>query len=147
MAYMKSPKRKHVFTKVDNPRPRTSGHNPIVKVIGAKLVLQKGKPNDRQMRIAKCLVGDETRSILFTARNNQDVPEVYVHQFWESIHKYEKSYMFRMDKKKKFNLNLEIFKDIFQICPRVHGQNFKELPTNEDIVYFFKELVHTGKPR
>nr|GFA03851.1 hypothetical protein [Tanacetum cinerariifolium] len=71
MAYMKSPKRKHVFTKVDNLRPRTSGHNPIVKVIGAKLVLQKGKPDDRQMRIAKCLVGDETRSILFTARNNQ----------------------------------------------------------------------------
>ncbi|GKE66893.1 hypothetical protein Tco_1521054, partial [Tanacetum coccineum] len=45
--------------------------------------------------------------------------------------------------KKKFNLNLEIFKDIFQICPRVHDQNFDELPTDEDIVSFFKELGHT----
>ncbi|GJV27128.1 hypothetical protein Tco_1383576 [Tanacetum coccineum] len=30
-----------------------------------------------------------------------------------------------------------------QICPRVHGQNFDELPTNEDIMSFFKELGHT----
>ncbi|GJQ90896.1 hypothetical protein Tco_0002035 [Tanacetum coccineum] len=50
---------------------------------------------------------------------------------------------FRMDKKKKFDLNLEIFRDIFQIFPRVHGQNFDELPTDEDIVSFFKELGHT----
>ncbi|GJY74591.1 hypothetical protein Tco_0479022 [Tanacetum coccineum] len=50
---------------------------------------------------------------------------------------------FRMDKKKKFDLNLEIFRDIFQICPRVHGQNFDELPTDEVIMSFFKELGHT----
>nr|GEU61341.1 hypothetical protein [Tanacetum cinerariifolium] len=48
-----------------------------------------------------------------------------------------------MHKKKKFDLNLEIFRDIFQICPRVHGQNFNELPTHEDIVSFFKEFGHT----
>ncbi|GKC71351.1 hypothetical protein Tco_1117234 [Tanacetum coccineum] len=73
------------------------------------------------------------------------VPKVYMHQFWDSIHKYDTSYRFRMDKKKKFNLNLEIFKDIFQICPRVHDQNFDELPIDEDIVSFFKELGHTGE--
>ncbi|GKA86126.1 nucleic acid-binding, OB-fold-like protein [Tanacetum coccineum] len=75
MADMKSPKRKLVFTKVDNMRPGTSGHNLIVKVIGAKLVLQKSKPDDHQMQIAECLVGDETGSILFTARNNQATKE------------------------------------------------------------------------
>ncbi|GKD49597.1 hypothetical protein Tco_1278573, partial [Tanacetum coccineum] len=47
--------------------------------------------------------------------------------------------------KKKFDLNLEIFRDIFQICPRVHGQNFDEPPTDEVIVSFFKELGHTGE--
>ncbi|GJT08460.1 hypothetical protein Tco_0842922 [Tanacetum coccineum] len=71
-----------------------------------------------------------------------DVLEVYMHQFWDSIHKYENSYMFKMDKKKKFDLNLEIFRDIFQICPRVYGQNLDELPTDEDIMSFFKELGH-----
>nr|GEV64932.1 putative reverse transcriptase domain-containing protein [Tanacetum cinerariifolium] len=79
-------------------------------------------------------------SVFFTT---VDVPEVYMHQFWDSIHMYENSYRFRMDKNKKFKLNLEIFRDIFQICLRVHGQNFDELPTNEDIVSFFKELGHT----
>ncbi|GJX28230.1 hypothetical protein Tco_0236309 [Tanacetum coccineum] len=77
--------------------------------------------------------------ILITA----DFPEVYMHKFWDSIYKYKNSYRFRMDKKKKFNLNLEIFRDIFQICPRVRGQNFDALPTDEDIVSFFKELGHT----
>ncbi|GKB35912.1 hypothetical protein Tco_0880854, partial [Tanacetum coccineum] len=72
-----------------------------------------------------------------------DVPKVDMHQFWDSIHKYDNSYKFRMDKKKKFDLNLEIFRDIFQIYPRVHGQNFDEHPTDEDIVSFFKELGHT----
>nr|GEU77995.1 putative reverse transcriptase domain-containing protein [Tanacetum cinerariifolium] len=72
-----------------------------------------------------------------------DVPEVYMHQFWDSIHKYDNSDRFKMDKKKKFDLNLEIFGDIFQICPRVHGQNFDELPIDEDIMSFFKELGHT----
>ncbi|GKB58888.1 hypothetical protein Tco_0915074, partial [Tanacetum coccineum] len=47
--------------------------------------------------------------------------------------------------REQFDLNLEIFKDIFQICPRVHGQNFDELPTDEDIVSFFKELCHSGE--
>ncbi|GJX22615.1 retrovirus-related pol polyprotein from transposon TNT 1-94 [Tanacetum coccineum] len=74
-----------------------------------------------------------------------DVLEVHMHQFWDTIHKYENSYRFSMDKKKKFDLNLEIFKDIFQICHRVHGHNFDELPTNEDIMSFFKELGHTGE--
>ncbi|GJT78046.1 nucleic acid-binding, OB-fold-like protein [Tanacetum coccineum] len=71
MADMKLPKRKPVFTKVDNLRPTTSGHNLIVKVVSAKLVLQKGKHDDRQMRIAECLVGDKTGIILFTVRKNQ----------------------------------------------------------------------------
>ncbi|GKC01378.1 hypothetical protein Tco_0987514 [Tanacetum coccineum] len=72
-----------------------------------------------------------------------DVLKVYMHQLWDFIHKYDTSYRFRMDKKKKLDLNLEIFRDIFQICLRVHGQNFNELPTDEDIVSFFKGLVHT----
>ncbi|GKA79405.1 hypothetical protein Tco_0786001 [Tanacetum coccineum] len=51
-----------------------------------------------------------------------DVPEVYMHQFWDSIHKYD---------------------NFLQICPRVHGQKFDEPPTDEVIVSFFKELAHT----
>ncbi|XP_057953166.1 uncharacterized protein At4g28440-like [Malania oleifera] len=67
-------KRKPVFVKVDQLKPGTSGHTLAVKVVNSKTVLQKGRsasqlPN--RSRIAECLVGDETASILFTARNEQ----------------------------------------------------------------------------
>lgn len=74
MAESKSGMRKPVFTKVDQMRPGTNGHNLVVKVVSSKMVLQKGRPDGpqvRQMRIAECLVGDETGTILFTARNEQ----------------------------------------------------------------------------
>ncbi|KAK8699369.1 hypothetical protein V6N13_115457 [Hibiscus sabdariffa] len=68
------PLRKPVFTKVDQLRPGTSGHTLTVKVVSTKMVLQKGRadgPQVRQLRIAECLVGDETGMIIFTARNDQ----------------------------------------------------------------------------
>ncbi|XP_008444320.1 uncharacterized protein At4g28440 isoform X2 [Cucumis melo] len=74
MAESKPGLRKPVFTKVDQLRPGTSGHTLTVKVVNTKMVLQKGRPDGpqaRQMRIAECLVGDETGMIIFTARNDQ----------------------------------------------------------------------------
>lgn len=66
--------RKPIFTKVDQLRPGTNGHNLVAKVVSSKMVLQKGRPDGpqvRQMRIAECLIGDETGTIVFTARNEQ----------------------------------------------------------------------------
>ncbi|GJY87702.1 hypothetical protein Tco_0502330 [Tanacetum coccineum] len=65
-----------------------------------------------------------------------DVPEVYMHQFWDSIYKHDTFYIFKMDKRKRFKLTLEIFRDIFKICPRVQGQDFDALPTDEEIITF-----------
>ncbi|KAF5180418.1 Nucleic acid-binding, OB-fold-like protein [Thalictrum thalictroides] len=67
-------KRKPVFIKVDQLKPGTNGHNLTVKVVTSKTVLQKGRAASqhlRQTRIAECLVGDETGTIVFTARNEQ----------------------------------------------------------------------------
>uniref|UniRef100_A0A0E0KXD6 Single-stranded DNA binding protein Ssb-like OB fold domain-containing protein n=1 Tax=Oryza punctata TaxID=4537 RepID=A0A0E0KXD6_ORYPU len=53
-------------------RPGTHGHNLLLKVVDSKMVLQRGGgPQGRHMRIAECLVGDETGIIVFTARNDQ----------------------------------------------------------------------------
>ncbi|KAJ4974398.1 hypothetical protein NE237_007572 [Protea cynaroides] len=74
MAEAKPGMRKPVFTKVDQLRPGTTGHTLTVKVVSTKMVLQKGRPDGpqvRQMRIAECLIGDETGMIVFTARNDQ----------------------------------------------------------------------------
>ncbi|KAG0465351.1 hypothetical protein HPP92_019515 [Vanilla planifolia] len=74
MAETKPSMRKPVFTKVEQLRPGTNGHTLTVKVVDSKIIKQKGRPDGsqpRQMRIAECLVGDETGMIVFTARNEQ----------------------------------------------------------------------------
>ncbi|EFJ14372.1 hypothetical protein SELMODRAFT_271333 [Selaginella moellendorffii] len=66
--------RKPVFIKVDQLRPGTTGHTLVVKVVSSKMVLRKARPdgqNVRQVRIAECVVGDDTGVIIFTARNEQ----------------------------------------------------------------------------
>ncbi|GJX20339.1 retrovirus-related pol polyprotein from transposon TNT 1-94 [Tanacetum coccineum] len=73
-----------------------------------------------------------------------DVLEVYMHQFWNSVYKHDDFYRFKIDKKKRFKLTLEVFRDIFQICPRVQDQDFDALPIVEDILSFLRDLGHTG---
>ncbi|PQQ15706.1 uncharacterized protein Pyn_33126 [Prunus yedoensis var. nudiflora] len=66
--------RKPVFTKVELLKPETSGHTLVAKVLTSNPVLQKGRSVSqhlRQTRISECLIGDETGTILFTARNDQ----------------------------------------------------------------------------
>ncbi|GJZ02275.1 hypothetical protein Tco_0520236 [Tanacetum coccineum] len=68
-----------------------------------------------------------------------DVPEVYMHQFWNCIYKHDDFYRFKIDKK-RFKLTLEVFKDIFQICPRVPSRDFDALPSEEDTISFLRDL-------
>ncbi|XP_027062291.1 uncharacterized protein At4g28440-like [Coffea arabica] len=77
-------KRKPVFVKVEDLKPGTNGHTLTVKVVSAQAIVNKG-PNAGgggrsssaplssrpRPRIAECLVGDETGTIIFTARNEQ----------------------------------------------------------------------------
>ncbi|CAI0468780.1 unnamed protein product [Linum tenue] len=73
-------KRKPVFVKVDHLKPGTQNHNLIVKVLSFNAVLEKGprpaaaaaaSQRPQKTRIAECLVGDETGTILLKARNEQ----------------------------------------------------------------------------
>ncbi|GKA04063.1 hypothetical protein Tco_0676844, partial [Tanacetum coccineum] len=73
-----------------------------------------------------------------------DVLKVYMHQLWDSVYKHNTFYIL-IDKRKRFKLTLEIFRDIFKICPRVQGQDFDALPNDEEIVSFLRELGHTGE--
>ncbi|GJW45749.1 hypothetical protein Tco_0077395, partial [Tanacetum coccineum] len=52
---------------------------------------------------------------------------------------------FKIDKKKRFKITLEVFRDNFKICPRVQGQDFDALPTDEEIVFFLRDPGHTGE--
>ncbi|GJX13777.1 retrovirus-related pol polyprotein from transposon TNT 1-94 [Tanacetum coccineum] len=75
-----------------------------------------------------------------------EVPEVYMHQFWNTIQKvkYTDAYRFKMDKK-KFRVDTEVFCEILQICRRVLNQDFIALPSEEELVTFIQELGYSGK--
>ncbi|KAI3789709.1 hypothetical protein L2E82_02512 [Cichorium intybus] len=73
-------KRKSVFLKVSDLKPGTTGNTLAVKVLSSTTVLDKKSRNTLSLncrsgtantRIAECLTGDETGTILFTARNAQ----------------------------------------------------------------------------
>ncbi|GKF59423.1 hypothetical protein Tco_0176209, partial [Tanacetum coccineum] len=65
-------------------------------------------------------------------------------QFWFTINKKDSThYRFKIDKK-SYGIDMEVFREIFQICPRLPNQDFDELPSDEEIVSFIKELGHKG---
>ncbi|XP_071717148.1 uncharacterized protein At4g28440-like [Rutidosis leptorrhynchoides] len=59
--------RKPVFITIDDLKSGTTGLTLVVKILSSEIVLQRG----RNVRISKCLVGDQAGTILFTARNDQ----------------------------------------------------------------------------
>jgi len=71
----KPAKRKPVFTKVDQLKPGTNGHTLVAKVLSSDTVVHKPRPssahNIKPTVIAECLIGDDTGTIIFTARNEQ----------------------------------------------------------------------------
>nr|GEU97257.1 hypothetical protein [Tanacetum cinerariifolium] len=71
------------------------------------------------------------------------VPKVCMHQFRDSVYKHDTFYIFKMDKRKRFKLTLEIFRYIMKIFPIVHAQDFDALSTDEEVVSFLRELGHT----
>nr|GEU54944.1 integrase, catalytic region, zinc finger, CCHC-type, peptidase aspartic, catalytic [Tanacetum cinerariifolium] len=46
---------------------------------------------------------------------------------------------------KSYTLNIENFKDMLQICPRLPGQQFKDPLFEEEILSFIRGLGHTGE--
>ncbi|XP_076904752.1 uncharacterized protein At4g28440-like [Bidens hawaiensis] len=59
--------RKLVFIKVDDLKPETDGLTVVVKVVSSEMLVQKG----RNVRIAECLVGDQTGYIVFFLLSTQ----------------------------------------------------------------------------
>nr|GEY70125.1 hypothetical protein [Tanacetum cinerariifolium] len=64
-----------------------------------------------------------------------DVPKIYMQEFWATAMVHHHSKRFKMDNKKHI-VNLENFKEMLHICPRLPGQTFDEAPFEEEILAF-----------
>ncbi|GJR23590.1 hypothetical protein Tco_0972117 [Tanacetum coccineum] len=73
-----------------------------------------------------------------------DVLEIYLHQFWFTINKKDlTAYRFKIDKK-RYIIDMEVFREIFQICLKLSNQEFDALPSDEEIFSIIKEHGHKG---
>ncbi|GJR58736.1 hypothetical protein Tco_1500898, partial [Tanacetum coccineum] len=74
-----------------------------------------------------------------------EVPEIYMHQFWNTIKKIGKTYAYEFKLgKKKCRVDTEVFREILQICSRLPNQDFVELPSEDVLLSFIKELGYSG---
>nr|GFB82528.1 hypothetical protein [Tanacetum cinerariifolium] len=58
------------------------------------------------------------------------VPEIYMQEFWATATVHQHSIRFKMDTRKHI-VDLEAFREMLHISPRVPGQSFDELPFEE----------------
>ncbi|GKD11166.1 hypothetical protein Tco_1190851 [Tanacetum coccineum] len=75
-----------------------------------------------------------------------EVKEIYMHQFWHTITKSKNSssYKFKLDKK-KCTIDVEVFRNIIQICPGLPNQEFVVPPSlDPEIVSFFNKFGYKG---
>nr|GEY13279.1 hypothetical protein [Tanacetum cinerariifolium] len=63
------------------------------------------------------------------------VLEIYMQEFWATATVHHHSVRFKMDKKKHI-VNLESFREMLHICPRLPNQPFVEPPFEEEILAF-----------
>nr|GEV15579.1 hypothetical protein [Tanacetum cinerariifolium] len=70
-----------------------------------------------------------------------DVPEIYMQEFWATATVHHHSICFKMNNKKRI-VNLEYFREMLHICPRIPNQTFDELSFEEEILAFMRNLGH-----
>nr|GEZ78697.1 hypothetical protein [Tanacetum cinerariifolium] len=75
-----------------------------------------------------------------------DVPEIYMQEFWATAMLHHNSIRFKMDTKKSI-LDLEAFREMLHISPRIPSQSFVELPFEEEILDSLKFLGHSHEIR
>ncbi|GJV97664.1 retrovirus-related pol polyprotein from transposon TNT 1-94 [Tanacetum coccineum] len=73
-----------------------------------------------------------------------DVSEIYMQEFWATATVHHHSIRFKMNNKKHI-VNLEYFREMLQICPKLPNQQFEELPFEEAILTFLRDLGHSGE--
>nr|GFC32583.1 hypothetical protein [Tanacetum cinerariifolium] len=75
-----------------------------------------------------------------------DVPKIYMQEFWATVYVHQHSIRFKLDNKKHI-VDVETFKDMLHICPRIPGQSFDELPFEAEILDFLRFLEHSAQIR
>ncbi|GJV47153.1 hypothetical protein Tco_1437365 [Tanacetum coccineum] len=99
----------------------------------------------QQIKLDNALVAPENRRVIgkCNMRINPGMKlKEPTYQFWATVTKHKASYRFKIDNK-KYSVNVEVFIDILNICPRIPGKEFDEPPSEEEALSFIRELGHS----
>nr|GFC60403.1 hypothetical protein [Tanacetum cinerariifolium] len=67
-----------------------------------------------------------------------DVPEIYMQEFWATAKLHHHYIRFKIDTRKSV-LDLEAFREMLHISPRIPNQQFADLPTEEEVLDFLRK--------
>nr|GEX05327.1 hypothetical protein [Tanacetum cinerariifolium] len=70
-----------------------------------------------------------------------NVPEINMQELWAIVSIHHTSLRFKMNDR-SHTLNIENFRDMLQICPRLPGQKFEDPSFEEEILSFIRDLSH-----
>ncbi|GKC12678.1 hypothetical protein Tco_1009460 [Tanacetum coccineum] len=73
-----------------------------------------------------------------------DLHKIYMQEFWATAKVHHHSIRFKINNKKHI-VNLEYFRQMLQICPKLPDQQFEELPFEKEILTFLRDLGHSGE--
>ncbi|GKF04430.1 hypothetical protein Tco_0035098 [Tanacetum coccineum] len=113
-----------------------------VKIIPTNIKLETIVPQKEEtFQVVIYLIKNSTFFTAFTI--SADVLEIFMQQFWYSIKKVQgtNSYEFLLAKK-KCTINVEVFRMILDICARVEGVDFTDVP--DDDTAFLIDLGYKG---
>nr|GEZ22552.1 hypothetical protein [Tanacetum cinerariifolium] len=69
-----------------------------------------------------------------------DVPEIYMQEFWATAKLHHHYIRFKIDTRKSV-LDLEAFREMLHISPRIPNQQFADLPTEEEVLDFLRQKL------
>nr|GEY69171.1 hypothetical protein [Tanacetum cinerariifolium] len=87
---------------------------------------------EQQVALDEALVPSAQR-----LRIGHNVPEICMQKFWATATVHQHCIRFKMDTRKHI-VDLEAFREMLHISPRVLGQSFAELPFKEEILEFLR---------
>nr|GEZ70160.1 hypothetical protein [Tanacetum cinerariifolium] len=95
---------------------------------------------EQQVALDEALVPSTQRCSFFKAfLVLADVPEIFMQELWATAYVHQHSIRFKLDNKKHI-VNLKTFRDMLHIYPRIPGQSFDELPFEDEILEFLRNI-------
>ncbi|GKD92858.1 hypothetical protein Tco_1372695 [Tanacetum coccineum] len=126
------------------PSETGSIHSERVKISSTNVRLETTVPQKEEtFQVVIDLIKKSKCFKAFTI--SADVPKIFMQQFWYTIKKVQgiDSYEFLLANKKCV-VNADVFRTILDICPRVKGVNFTDVPDDHTVLTFLIELAYKG---